>query len=481
MVVAALFLALVSSPQAFGAKVSLTPKEAAERTLVNSPDAKAVQLNYQSKDLDPLDKERVLDWKFLAQTKYTFDKNESFSVMDEKTELYDSSLDLKKTFITGTIADLTYYRKSRKLDVDLGAPTSTQTIYPSLTNDYLGFQLEQPLWGDSFGYGTRSLINSAETNLKAEKLKRADDLQELVLTGLRQYWKTVVANQNLHESISSRDRAQKLADTVRRKSSYGYSNPGELYQALADLETKNQSIKSASLTYLQETAALAALLDYPEDTEFDFVVPNDVPPVPKLPDVKIEDSRKMRSQVLTVESKDQLLTSAKSDGQPRLNLLAGVSTTGLDESPTKSASEMWTGTQPQYYVGMKFEYSFGSGYYSENVRNKRIQKEIESVKLQQLQVKLRDDKSQAVRKVQANYEIVSTQRKVREYREKAMKDLQRSYNQGRTSIKDLIDAMNFYSQAEVQLANSLGDYQIALNEWAALRDELIPEQKEPSP
>jgi hypothetical protein len=35
--------------------------------------------------------------------------------------------------------------------------------------------------------------------------------------------------------------------------------------------------------------------------------------------------------------------------------------------------------------------------------------------------------------------------------------------------------MNAFFDSEVQYVRAVGDYSIALNEWAALRDELIPD------
>lgn len=58
-----------------------------------------------------------------------------------------------------------------------------------------------------------------------------------------------------------------------------------------------------------------------------------------------------------------------------------------------------------------------------------------------------------------------------------MNELNRSYTQGRTDIRNLIDAMNALNTTEVAHSRAVGDYFIALNEWAALRDELIKDKE----
>ncbi len=51
--------------------------------------------------------------------------------------------------------------------------------------------------------------------------------------------------------------------------------------------------------------------------------------------------------------------------------------------------------------------------------------------------------------------------------------MQRSFNNGRVDINLLIEAMNKFFSSQVQYTRAVGDYFIALNEWAALNDELI--------
>ncbi|MGZ3747093.1 MAG: TolC family protein, partial [Pseudobdellovibrionaceae bacterium] len=86
-----------------------------------------------------------------------------------------------------------------------------------------------------------------------------------------------------------------------------------------------------------------------------------------------------------------------------------------------------------------------------------------------------DIQAQAQRKVQTTYAAVLSTSEQKKYREKALKELSRSFSQGRTDISIYIDAMNKFSLAEVQYSQAIGNYQTALNEWAAARDELIPD------
>ena len=90
----------------------------------------------------------------------------------------------------------------------------------------------------------------------------------------------------------------------------------------------------------------------------------------------------------------------------------------------------------------------------------------------------KDKQAQAERQVTSTFAIAQSKKIQKEYREKAIQELTKSYNQGRTDIAILIDSMNKYFTSEVEYVRSIGNYQIALNEWAATRDELIPNKEE---
>ena len=78
----------------------------------------------------------------------------------------------------------------------------------------------------------------------------------------------------------------------------------------------------------------------------------------------------------------------------------------------------------------------------------------------------------------ATYAIAQSSMKQKDFFDKAVQELNRTYTQGRTDIKTLIDLMNSYFASEVQLSRAIGDYQIALNELAASRDELIADPQQ---
>lgn len=456
-------------------KVKLSPKELAERLLNKSP--KALQINYKYKlyEFAPYQTLASYDWKIIAELGKEQDKNESFTFTNSQFDRLKSYATLSKQFTSGTLLGLGVSRTSQTASVF----SSTTGAYTDSigTLDTFDLSIEQSLLNNYFGIADRSLIDSSDKTLKSQMLLKSGELQTLVLNTIKLYWNTYVAQENFKESIQSKDRYQQLVDSVKRKTSLGYANPGELSQVQAELEVRIQNTKNSSLAYLKLLDELLTTLDYPSDTEIEFDVPNTIPAAPKLTEFPAENSRAYNAQKLKVEAASDTLEYTKSKSKPTLNLVAKITNTGFEETADRSFSELTSGTHPKQYVGLKFQYNFGSDYLDQDLINKKINYELEKTNLDLSLKTLKDSIAEAERSVLVNNEIVQSTQQTVKLREQTVKDLTRTFNQGRTDISLLIDSMNKLFATEVQLSRAIGDYFIALNEWAAIRDELIPENK----
>lgn len=458
-------------------EVTLSQKTVAELVLKQGPKTQEVNLKYQQFRLSPATALSAYDWKLLAESGFEYDKSASLLTTSTQTypkyERYKTSVNLQKPFTTGTLLGLELSRLSQKADFDgfiSNPPPSQQTL------DTAGLTLEQSLLGNFFGVADRGTVNSAELTYQANNVARANELEDVVLQAIRQFWNTYVSQENFKESVNSRDRYKKLVDAVRRKTSLGYSNPGDLPQVQAEFETREQKVKTTSTEYLANLENLLTLLNLEPGTEIKFDVPKNIPPVPKLVDKKVEELREVRSQKLKVEAAKESLSAAESLSYPTLNFVGKIYTSGVDESPENSYSEWASGTRPKYYAGLKFQYNFGSDIQNETIINRKLTKDLEETRLHRQLLESQDREFQAQRKVHSTYAVALSMEKQKGFREKASQELNRAYTQGRTDISVLITALNNFFDSEVQYSRAIGDYAIALNEWAAARDELIPDE-----
>ncbi|HND84356.1 MAG TPA: TolC family protein [Pseudobdellovibrionaceae bacterium] len=455
--------------------IQLSQKKVAEIVLKQSPSADEINQKYLSYRLGLFSALGTYDWKLSAESGYEYDKSQSISfVNSSKYDRYRTTLNVGKSIAsTGSNIGLEFSRLSQVAEI----PTSlTSTIPTRGTLDIAGLTFEQNLLANSFGYADRASLAYSELLFNSQMLGRADELQDLVLKALRQFWNTYVAQENFHESLATRDRYKKLVDNVRRKASFGYSSPAELPQILAEFENREQLVKTASLDYLKQLDDLLVLLNLPAGSEIQFEVPKDLPQVPQLKEASLAELRSLKSQKMRVSAFEEQLKASKSKSYPTVNFVGKIYSTGEDQDSEGSQSALFSGTHPKYYVGVKFQYNFGSDLQTEDIINKRVNLQIEKIKMDRLQRDRENALGDSQRKVDAQYEVVKSLERQLQYRSQAVADLNRTYNQGRTDLSLLIDAMNRHATTEIQLSRAVGDYQIALNELAAKRDELVKEE-----
>jgi outer membrane protein TolC len=462
----------------FAATLTLTPKDVAELILKQSFRAEEINLESQTARLKLAEANRSFGFLLKADSGFTSSKFQSSTNTGLlKTDSYSTNLSLSKPFYTGTTVDLTLNRLSDRPSFSAGATT----VYADSTKDIVGISVKQNLVKNFFGMSNRAQLRSAEATFESSQIDRVSQLQDLVLEAVRLYWSAYVAQETFQEAINSRDRYVKLVGTIKKKSGYGYTNPGELSQAQAELELKERTVKSQSVTYLTALDNFLTLLKLPKGSDIKFSVPLDIPTPPTLNTVKIEELRPLKAKKLDLEAKEELTTVAKSNTYPDISLVGKVSQQGLDENPNEAYNEMTAGTHPQYYVGISIEHSFGSGYSSENALNAKLQRDLSRSVLERARLELADKENFFIRNIQATYAISLSARNERTLREKVTQELNRSYTQGRTSISVLIDSLNKSFESQIQFTRAVGDYQIALNEWAAFKDELIPDQAPKKP
>ncbi|MNL20766.1 hypothetical protein D3C87_1420280 [compost metagenome] len=236
-------------------------------------------------------------------------------------------------------------------------------------------------------------------------------------------------------------------------------------------------MKLASTDYLKNVDTLITLLSLEPGTEIKFNVPTEIPAVPKLAPKDPEKLRLVRSQKLKAQAAAATLRSSESLSYPTLNFVGQLKSTGRDEDSEGSYSELTAGNRPFYYVGLRFAYNFGSDVQNETIINSKLNKDLEETRLSRQLLEVNDLEAQAERKAQAAYAVAVSAEKQKGFRDRAARELQKTYNQGRTDISILITALNNFFNSEVVYQTALGSYHTALNEWAALRDELISDDR----
>lgn len=460
----------------------LTPDKVSQIVVQQTKSAREIDYKYQQYFLAPVQAQSNYDWKLSVEAGSELDRSENLqtSFSSPNTQYFYDRYKLvttlsKQVATTGTFLSFDVERASQKTETITSGSTSR---YPALTMDTLGLNIEQPLLANFFGYSDKSTLAASELNFKSNYLMRQDDLQKLVLKAVTLYWATYVSEQKFKQDTSSRENYKRLVQSVEKKKSLGYTSSGELEQVKAELETREQNVKLSSNEYLQNLEALLTLLDIPKDTEIKFTEMTNVSAPPVMKDISVEQLRPLKSQKLKSLAAQESYNASQWKNYPTLNVVGKLYDASVDEDASISQTAALSGKNPKYYVGIKFQYNFGSQSNSEDEINKKAALDLEKSILERQRLEMSDKYEQLKRKVSTNYMLSLSKMQQKNFRDKAVKELTKSFQQGRTDISILIDAMNKYYATETEYTKVVGDYYTSIYELTALRDELVTQTNE---
>ncbi|MEI7973909.1 MAG: hypothetical protein WCH11_06035 [Bdellovibrio sp.] len=455
----------------------LTQENVAQRVLEKSFKSLEIQASNRTARLALVSAEALNDWILNAEAGYQMSRLRNFQGSNNlQDETYSSLIGVRRLFLSGTTFSAQLNRNSLQSIVNPNSIFSGQA--PQQTQDLLGLEVQQSLWKNSFGSSDRAQLQAARGTFQATELVSLSQMQALVLEAIRLFWQTSVQQQVFKQALGARDRYETLVEVVRKKNKLGSASPGELFQVEAELENQIQQTKTSSQEFLKSLHQLLTLLHYEKTENVNFELPARVPPLIPRTEKKIESLREIKVQEAKLQSAEHMLDWARFKNRLDVSLVGRYEIGGIGTSASAASSEMTSGQFPRAYYGVRLALPLGSGILQEDEANKRSQRDLQSSILSRRKMELADEIQAAERKVIATHAVAESSIKQKSLRESAAADLQKAYSQGRLDIKFLIDALNLAFATQVNSLRSVGDHYIALNELAALRDELVRDPKE---
>lgn len=447
---------------------ALTYKEFFKLAKTESPEVQSLRLQYEVSDLQKRILESNFDW--VATVEFGKDRDRRLSLANRANDLEESDLfstNVTKYFQTGTL--VTAEILSEKLESTttfLAGPRDGQF------NSYL-FTVEQNLWRDSFGIGSRATLESAKAQGSVTQMEGFELIEEVLLKGSDLYWKATVAYRRLIESESALKRYEGLVKNIENKSRNKYAAPGEFSQVKAEYFNRQRLAQVNRLEF--DKALLELKVFLPSMSTDEWVLPKELPQYAaevKSTRIDLEQTRSFKISNLKNEIAKNTAISTKQENRSQVALVGEVGATGVDVSSSVAEEQLLDGSRPHWYVGVKWSHSFGSDVQSARSRQAaalaRSQEiltmtEMERLKKQKVQLEL------AILSLEGNLKIQS---QLLDSRRDAVKELTRTYNQGRIDISVLIEAINRAEVAEVEQVQVRADLELAYIEWQALLDNL---------
>ena len=457
-------------------KIILTEEKVKELILKQGLEKKEVEVKYGQYALAPSLILSQYNWNLTAESGYEWDN--SVTVLSTSNsgqanyQRFRTTVGLNRYFTTGTYLGFELSRLAQ----DIRLPqTSTSTTPRHQVLGIAGVVLEQALWGNFLGAGDRGLVRAAQLTYDAQKIERLDEIENVIISGVQQYWTALIAQKSYKEAINARDRYKQIAANIQKNTRLGNTNPGDLPQVRAELESKEQNVDSSFVFFQSEQDKLLTLLNLDPNSEVEYEgVENVKYTQPVIESIDTKSLRSIQAQTLRVQAASEAYEASKTNYRPKLNLVGKAYSSGIGTDSDMSQEQMLSGTQPKYYIGLRLQHTFGDDINEEQIRNKRLAKELETIKMERSLLNVENRKSLLERNVLSAYTILESTQRQKAFRKTASDELAKSYNLGRVDISSYITALNNYYTAEVQYTEAVANLKLAEKELLAFKDQLVP-------
>ncbi|MES2801254.1 MAG: TolC family protein [Bdellovibrionota bacterium] len=365
---------------------------------------------------------------------------------DREAEVYN--LGIAKKFFTGTLV---------KLDAQTGEFHNTGVLIPGFdqySTGSVGVTIQQSLWKDSFGHGTRTKISRLEKLAQVQKL--ANELQSrLALYDVESsYWDYSLAQEDYRLKKANLERAQKIDKWTANRVGNGISDRADLMNAKALMALREAQFIAAEEELKSQEAKLRDNLQL-ADNEPTPQINGDLgtarPYLINL--IKMKNVEKIEARMASLEAEARSLIADETvDGlRPDLSVFGNYTTTSYDRDHNQAVSDMTKDDYPKNSVGVNFTWIFESGAKSATR---------DAARKDALASKLKADKKRSegkvawtdlVRKYDVLKSSVSTLEKVANYQRERAKAEQDKLSKGRTVTANVVLAETDAAEAEINL------------------------------
>lgn len=365
---------------------------------------------------------------------------------EREAELF--SVAITKKFFTGTLF---------KVDATTGEFSNKGTVPPGFakySTGLVGITIQQSLWKDSFGYGTRKKISRQEKLAEVEKLGSELQSRSALFDVEANYWDYALAQEDFKLKKANLERAQKIERWTANRVTNGISDRSDSMNAKAltalreaqyiqaEEELKAQEAK------LRDNLQLAEVEKTPEiNADLGAVRPYLV----NL--IKVKNVEKIESRIATLESEAKaLIADETADNlKPDLSVFGNYSTTSYDLDHSQAVSDITRNDYPKNSIGLNFTWIFETGAKSATRDSAAKEALASKLKAQKKSSEGRTSWSDLIRKYEVLKKSVATLEKVALYQRERAKAEQDKLSKGRSVTSNVVLAETDAAEAEINL------------------------------
>lgn len=455
------------------APTSLKIQDVAEMALKKGLYQKDIELNYQKSEISLLLTESNFDTQFGIKGQREDSKAVAPGALTNPRDQTQSfGLGLSRKFVTGSMLGIDYSYVHRESDLSnfMKSAGLSPIQYYHLTT----LTFKQDLLNNAFGFKDRRQSLAANLQFERAQFEREEASEELVLQAIKLYLDAFFAQENLKQNLAARDKYLLLYKNIQQKNKMGFDDRSELIKTKAELQNQEKNVKSATLLYQTLIDKLYTILNSPQPTEVVFEVPEvTTPPILKNTETKIENLRKSKSIELLVEATLAEKEAAANNEGASLNFFTQAAFSGLDKTNSVAVTQMSQQEKPKYTIGLEYAMRWGGSAQKAESISKLVAHEEALNARQKVKNSLQELIETSERNLQSKYTIVINADETVKIWDEAMKSQERNHRFGRITTAELLMDYGSYFRAKSALSGAIADYQLALYEYQAARDELI--------
>ena len=365
---------------------------------------------------------------------------------EREAEIY--SLGLSKKFFTGTFV---------KLDATTGEFHNTAVLIPGFdqySTGAVGITIQQSLWKDFFGGGTRTKISRLEKLAEIEKLNAELQSRMALYDVESNYWDYALAQENYRLKKANLERAQKIEKWTSDRVGNGISDRADLMNTKALMALREAQFIVAEEELKTQEVRLRDNLQLAENEPTPIINADLGSARPYLINlIKMKNVEKIEARIAALDAQARVLIADETvDGlRPDLSVFGNYTTTSYDRNHDQAVSNMTKDDYPKNTVGVNFTWVFEGGSKSATR---------DAAKKDALAAHLRADKRRSegknswtdlVRKYDVLKSSVTTLEKVANFQRERAKAEQDKLSKGRTVTANVVLAETDAAEAEINL------------------------------
>ena len=443
----------------------LSQKKLLKEALSFSPYMQKIKLTKQKQKSQLLEqKYSFSDWAVFSSWNQSKRKNPQVTAFESKEkEIQNWSLGLEKKMPYGLNISSAYnHLNESQINSDFLKKIQPNNIY----RKNLSLELKANLTSALGQYWTLAGNQQMQT---ANDWLYYEQAEQLALQSAGQYWKTYLAHIAYLQAQEGLKTYKKLVRQINNKKKYNFLNPGERPQILAEYQNIQQFTDKQKQTYEKEKKALFLFLKKnPEKYEVVFEEEKPAPP-PSFSKIKIEHTRAIKIKDSQISQQKLKLMTQQSLLFPSLQLFGKG---GL--MPAGISSDLEFSTKQSFYeIGASLSWPLFSKSLYEKVNQERYQLEENKINFEISKQELKNQLSQLEKEIAVSYKNIERTNKSAGYQKQAFRELQKSFEQGRVDIFELINIENKLRESEIKKKRALSEYSLLTLQLLALKDQLV--------